>query len=151
MVASLIAPPFAVRLRVGRRVGHEVSVLGVGGELVVHAKQLVVTRRKEHAAAGFGREPLQRAFAAQRDSRNAADPDDIDRDACALRRGKRLVDARDAVLVVAVADQDDRAPVFARGQPLAELDQRVEDRRAARRSNRVDRFDDGLRDRRWAR
>ncbi len=140
--AQVDGAPTSVAYGVGWRIGHQIAILRVGGELVVDAREVFFPWRKEDAAASLVRQPFQLALALEGDARHAADADHIDRDPGTLDGGERLVERGVAVLVIAVADEDDRAAVLRSGQSLAELDEGVENGRAAGRFDVLDRVDD---------
>ena len=95
------------------------------------------------------REPPQEPLALDRDAGDAADADDVHRRPGRLDRGERLVERGRAVFVVAVRDQDRPLAALGGRQDLRQLRERIENRRAPCRTDRLYRFDDGRPDR-WS-
>ena len=105
--------------------------------MLVHGRQFLFPRRKEHPPAGLLGDLPERALAFQRDAGDAADADHVHRGARRLRRDERVLHLRLAVLVVPIGDEHDHVPPIGVRHEPRRLDQTVGDRRASAGRDRL--------------
>ena len=137
-------PPRTIRRLIARRIGEHIPVPHVVGQCRANDVQLVIAGREKRTAARFGGNSAQEFLASKRHAGYATDTDDVHRGVGGLRRGQRIIDRARAALVVAVGDEHDDAATFYPREGVSDLYERVEDCRSARRTDRRNRFAEGL-------
>ena len=123
---------------IGRRVGEQIPVLHLVCQRRMNQLQLILVRGQKGPSTRLRGDAPQHPLPFQGDPGHAANRDRVDRRTRRLQRGQRLVDGGGTVLVVAIGNQDHRAPCRVLREAARQLHQRIQDGGATAGPNRTD-------------